>query len=1056
MRKNLLLLTLICILCPTLMWAQNFKVSGVVVDANDGTPIPGVSIVEKGTTIGGVTDFDGKYSINVSSGNATLVYTFIGYTPVEIAMKGRKVIDVKLEQGVYALEEVVAIGYGSAKRKELTGAVSSVDMDELQKVPVSNVSEALQGRVAGLQITTADGQPGADIYFRVRGGNSITQDNTPLIIIDGFAGGDLSAVDPSDIASIDVLRDVASTAIYGASGANGVILVTTKSAKEGNVKVTYNGYVSHKKLTNSIDLMNPLEYAQLQYEIWGTGDDAAMFEERFGAWDELESIYGDREGVDWLEEVFGDGAYIQNHSVNVSGGTKAASYNLALSHADDDGIQLNSGYRRDIAKFKINSKVNDKLSINGDISYSKDKVIGAGSSDANAGGGFLKIIRYRPTIGKEGEDKDLLELSEDPFMVDDNMNAAEQNPVKSALSDEKVRYKKVVAINGGLNYKVLKGLTYIAKAGYNYNTLRTDQFYTEDYPTVLNYAKYPYGYISQSETERVQLNHTINFDKKIKKHKLGVMLGQEYIKWENKSVKANAKDFPNGDIGLANLGVSNTPVFNSSYEQENSVVSFFGRATYNYDERYLFNFTYRIDGSSKFGDNNKYGYFPAGSFAWRINQEDFFKDVTAISNMKLRLSYGVSGNDRIGNYLSLVTYGNKKYQLNNNEVTGFVSNGMANPNLKWETTTSRNLGFDLGLFKQRIQFSADLFQANTEDLLLNTQVPYTTGSKQVMMNIGETENKGLELVLNTVNIKKRNFEWRTSFNISFYKNKVVALASGQEWFDVKVNGGDVKDNNYLVKVGEPVGLMFGYESDGLYMPEDFDGVSEAGKWTLKEDVAYQQGGNKPGDVKLVDISGPDGEKDGKIDLYDRKILGNPNPKHFGGMTNTFTVKNFDLSVAMNWSYGNDIYNVNKLSMMGGGKYRNRAAFMVDRFKWINENGEDISTNPEELTRVNANAIYPGHNSTYQKAVTYDKLIEDGSFLRINNVTLGYQLPKSLMKKLNMTSMRVYGTVNNLHVFTDYSGVDPEVSTRGHGLTAGVDAGAYPKSRSVTFGVNVTF
>ena len=1057
MKKVLLLFYLV--LFSASIFAQSIDIKGKVVDATDGTSIPSVTIIEKGTTNGGITDLDGNFNIKVASDQSILVFNFVGFKKQEIKVAGQRNMKVLLEAEMIGLDEVVAIGYSNSKRKELTGAISSVDMKELKKAPVANISEALSGRISGLQVARADGQPGANIYFTVRGGNSITQDNSPLIIVDGFPGGDISTIDMNDVESIDVLRDAASTAIYGARGANGVILITTKSAQEGAIQVTYNGFVSTKKIDKTVDLMNPLQYTQLQYEIWGNSEDEDThnsFVTKFGEWDELEKIYGNREGVDWIQEVFGKPTITHNHSLNLSGGTKRSAYNVVLNHVDNEGIQINSGYTRDLVKFKLNSEVNKRLTISTDIGYTLDQIKGAGTSDNLAGGNYMKIIRYRPTIGKEGQDKELLDLTIDPFMVDDELNATEVNPVLSAKSDQKKRVRRTFYVNGSANYKIMDNLTYNVRGSYRHSNTQTKRFFTENYPNVLNYEKFPYGYVSNGEGSSVLLNHTLNYNTLIEEHSIGVMLGQEYIANESYSFTANAKGFANDDIGLNDLSAGSIPVTNASNYGDNTNVSYFGRLSYNYKQRYLLNATYRVDGCSKFGENHKYGFFPAASFAWRVNEENFMAGLPQVSNLKLRLSYGTSGNNGISNYLSLPLYQSVKYAYSNNETVGYITKMIPNPDLKWETTISRNVGLDVGLFKQRVQLTADAFISNTKDLLLNAEVPYTTGVGTIMTNIGETKNKGLEVNLTTRNIVTSDFSWTTNFNISFVKNEVVDLANGQDYFEKLVGYGGVKVNNYLVKVGEPVGLIYGYKYDRLYMPDDFDGCVNANKWNPKADVPYLSSGNKPGDIKYQDISGENGEPDGVIDEYDRVVIGNPNPDHFGGIINTFNYKNWDLSVACNWSYGNDIYNAFQLPLMAPSKYRNTAAFMADRYLTINEAGENIATNPEELTRVNKDAKYPGYNNTWGKAVTYDKIIEDGSYFRINNITLGYQLPKLILNKIGVQKVRVYGTIANVATWTNYSGVNPEVNTMGRGITKGVDSGGYPMAKSYVFGLNVTF
>lgn len=1060
MRK--ILLICIAVLVGMSAFAQSQQVTGVVSDES-GELLPGVNVVIKGTTKGVVTDYDGKFNLTVEDASSTtLVFSFIGFEGKEIDVNGKSKVDVVLKSSITELDEVIAIGYGTVKKKDLTGSVASVNVVELEKVPNPNLAQALNGRVSGVMVSTTEGAPGASVSIRIRGGGSITQSNEPLYIIDGFPTEDgLDNLDPSDIESIDILKDASSTAIYGARGANGVILVTTKGGKEGKTTVNYDGYFGVKQVANTLDVMNPYEFVVLDYER-SLGDEADLesFVDRYGNWNELEGLYAGRPGVDWQDEMFGGTAINQNHKISITGGNKDTKYNLAYSINDDEGIMVESGFKRNIAKFKFDHKVSEKLKATASINYTDMEVTGMGTSDGSSYFNKLQhTIQYRPTIGKDGNDEDLILLDEDPALEDVSGNVM-QNPLISAQAEKRVTETRNLAINGMLDYEILKGLHYKLTVGLQKKDVRRERFNGARSVDAKRNGG-PNGSIRHTDTQGYSYTNILAYNTRFNKiHKLDALIGQEEVYSKVRWFEAGASQFPNDDIGLADLSLGALPSIPTSNEQDSKLLSFFGRVNYSLKDKYLMTASFRADGSSKFGSGNKYGYFPSASLAWRASEEQFIKDLNTFSNLKVRMSYGVAGNNRIPNYQSLALLESGYYPLNNVPNVSVAPKVLPNPDLKWETTSSQNLGFDFGFFDQKLQLTTDLYKTNTKDLLLQSQIPMTSGYAVMLRNVGETQNKGLELSITSVNISRKNFEWRTDFNISFNKNEVKKLA-GQDYFfrDSGWGGGSVPlGNDYIVQVGESVGSIYGYVSDGLYQVEDFNYDASTQTYTLKDGIAYKSNeAPQPGFLKLKDISGPDGEPDGVITTDDRQIIGDTNPAHFGGLTNTFTYKNFDLSVFVNWSYGNDVYNANNMYYTFMHKSnKNMLAVAADRWMSIDQNGA-LVTDPETLAAMNQGKTVPVWNGTGQvDPKLHSDIIEDGSFLRINNISLGYRLPKSLLNRIGVSSMRVYTTLYNIHTFTNYSGYDPDVSTRNSsGVTPGVDWGAYPRSKSVIFGVNLS-
>jgi TonB-linked SusC/RagA family outer membrane protein len=1075
MMKNLLLKTMYVLLLfgcfATAGSAQQRSVQGRVTDSN-GDPLPGVNIIIKGTTTGTVTDMDGNYNLTVNDiQNDVLVFRFIGFADQEVPVNGRTNIDVQMEEEVIGLDEVVAIGYGTVRKRDLTGSVASVSGDNLQGIPVTSTAQAITGRLAGVQITTTEGSPDAEIKIRVRGGGSITQDNSPLYIVDGFPVSSISDIAPSDIESIDVLKDASSTAIYGARGANGVIIISTKEGIEGEVKVNYNMYYGVKEISNTLDVLDPYEYVLWQYELAGeSGNTARNFERYYGVFGDLE-LYKAQQGRDWQDEIFGRDAATQYHNVSVTGGSAKTRYNLSLTRTDDEGIMLGAGYIRNNINFKLNSDITDRLTVDFITRFSDTNVTGAGTStEGSSTNSRLKhAIKYPPVRGLQDF------LASVDYEAD--MEAASQlyNPVDVVNDDYRNSDRQNITFNGGLNYEVIDGLTWRSDWGVEFENRRDDRFYGPSTSQSKNDSGgTPMVTIDTWEGLRQRVSNTISYEKDdiLPGHNISVLAGHEYYSYKTKSIDMESRFFPNDvtiDAALAMMNLG-TPQPTETFESpEDRLNSLFGRLNYNYLDKYLLTFTMRADGSSKFAEGNRWGYFPSVAAAWRINDEPFLRGVDLLSNLKLRLSYGTAGNNRIGNDMWKMLYttsdGDKPYFIDEERQNQLVPGGtIANPDLKWETTYTRNAGLDFGFFNNRISGSFDAYYNTTKDLLIRANIPTNTGFDYQMQNIGETSNKGVELSLDGYIIQQRDFTLRASFNIAFNINRVEELG------DVKMSlqssgwygSSSGPTGDYLLKEGEPVGQMWGYVTDGMYKYSDFTYDSATETYTLKEGVPDNStliGASYfgPGTLKFKKLSG-----EGNIvnPEDDRTIIGNANPDHTGGFNLIATYKGFDFSAFFNWVYGNDIYNANKLeftSFPDSRLYGNLLSMMnwEDRFTTVHPETGDFVYSPEGLQMLNQNSKI--WHPMMSRVVLHSWAIEDGSFLRLNNITLGYTLPETLLKRFFVDKLRFYVTGYNLWTLTDYSGYDPEVDTRrSTPLTPGVDYSAYPRSKSVVAGVNLTF
>jgi TonB-linked SusC/RagA family outer membrane protein len=1046
--------------------AQQVKktITGKVTDSS-GDPLPGVSAVIKGTTTGSITDSNGNFTLQVPFEAKTMVFSFVGMKTQEVPIRDKTVFDIIMEEDIASLDEVVVVGYGTMKRRDVIGATAAVKGADIANAPVASAAEAIIGRMAGVQVASTEGQPGSDIILKIRGGTSISQDNSPLYIIDGFPSEEgLRNISISDVQSIDVLKDASSTAIYGARGANGVVLITTKGGAEGKANVTYDGWAGFRTLGKELEVMNGSEFLRYQYERQantGNAGPGSEFIAKYGPWDSFDR-YDAVPSIDWQDKILGGQAFYQNHNVSINGGTKTTSYRLSYSHDDEEGLLAGNGFDRDNFKLRLDQKVTDKLSFSSNASYSSTNVRGGGTSEKSI---LNNVIMYRPIAGlgdpSVGGAPD--ELNYDDFLQsDEDQVSGLVNIATESKAKHRLKSNGVMVLNAAVDYQLTSKLTLRLLGGMTLNNQRREEFDDFNSSEVIK-AGGPFGLIRMEDNKKYNNTNLLTYKTTIRENELSLMVGEEYVFDDYKMVQASASMFDSDDIGLANLAMGNFNAKPESRLENNKLLSFFGRAFYSYKNKYLFTGTYRADGSSKFIEANRWGYFPSVAIAWQAGEEEFIKNMNIFSNLKMRLTYGVAGNNRISNNQYASTFKNVFYAADGTvSSVGLIPNATANPDLKWETTISRNLGFDVGFFENRITANVDLYSNTTKDLLLQTQIPSTSGYTTQFKNVGSTENKGIEVTLTTRNFNSRNFYWNTDFNVAFFQNKVTGLNKeatfSQESF-ISTIYWSANQDAFLVKVGEPLGLIYGYVSDGFYGVDDFNYNPVTKVYTIKDGVIRIAGATlKPGDMKFKDVGGaPDANGNPEINpTDDRTIIGRTQPKFFGGLNNTFSYRNFDMSVFINFSVGNDVLNANKiLYSTGYNTNRNLLAVMRGYFTYVNDLGEFVS-DPDALRELNKDAKIWAPERDLPRRV-YSWAVEDGSFIRINNVTLGYTLPKTLSQKLKMEKFRIFATAYNLALITKYSGFDPEVNgVRSTPYTPGVDQSSYPKSRSFIAGLNLTF
>ena len=1049
--RFLAMLTLLLLTFSTAVMAQT-KVSGTVKD-DQGEILTGVSVLIKGTKLSTTTNADGNFQITVPTGSNALVFSYLGYETKEAAVNGN-VINVSLKSSVSTLNDVVVIGYGTATRKDLTGSVGTVNISDLQKAPVKSFDEALAGRVAGVQVTSSEGQPGSSINITIRGNNSVTQNNYPLVVIDGIIFEDpnnlsvnpLNTIDPNDIESISVLKDASSTAIYGARGSNGVIMVTTKRGKEGKPTINYNGYYGLQENTKRVQSLSPYEFVKLQNEIDPVRTKNLYFTDN----KTLES-YAGLKGINWENEVTRV-APMQSHYLNLAGGTKQTKYSASLSYTGQDGILLNSGFNRLQGKFALDQEVSDRLKVGITATYSGVKNYGSPTSTGNFSNEInllFSVWAFRPLT--VNPNLNLIDLANDPEV--EQASNFTFNPILTVRNELRENYGENLAANGYAEYQITKELKFKTVASVNRGARIVDLFNGSMSRSGITGNYLVNGSKTYLNSNTFQSYNTLNYAKRLNKdHYFDVMGGFTVESSKSSAFGATAVLLPNESLGLSGLDEGN-PLNITSVTSKFTMASFIARANYKLFDRFLFTGSIRADGTSRFLGNNKWAYFPSAAVAWQLNNEEFVKNIKAISNAKFRVSYGATGNNGVGNFAAhpALSFANSDgtYTVNNfpsytfggADSKGLMYSSLGNAALKWESTKQTDIGLELGFLKQRLTLEVDVYRKTTDDLLLNAPMSPSSGYNRVFKNIGKVQNQGLEVTIGATPIQTKDFTWTSSFNIAFNRNKLLGLTDNQLNMLTAQGWGDDWKNipGYVAKLNEPIAQFYGLIYAGTYKYEDFDLLG--GVYTLKDNVPSNGGSRanvKPGDVKYNDLDG-----DLQITEADKTVIGNPNPVHIGGFSNNFSYKGFDLGIFMQWSYGNDIINANRIMFESSYKYGyNQYATYADR--WSPEN--PTSDMP---------GVAAGRGSSLKAYST--RTIEDGSFLRLKTVSLGYTLPSGWLQKSRVFKTgRVYVAAQNLYTWTNYSGYDPEVSVRNSALTPGFDYSAYPRARTITFGINTTF
>lgn len=1033
--------------------AQSLTVKGRLTDAAGEGIIAATVYQADNTANGTVSDADGNWSLTLPA-KATVVFSCLGYQDVTEKVNDRTVINVVMQEDNVALEasQVVSDGYTSVAKRDLTGAAVSVSMDQVLKAPVSTFDQALTGRVAGVVVTTTDGSVGAAAEITIRGNNSLTQSSAPLYIIDGFPSESsmATALNSSDIETVDILKDASATAIYGARGANGVVVITTKKGASGQPRVTFSATLTGNRISNPVSLMDAYEFVRLQTDITDVTHGSNYY---LSDGYTLED-YRNAKAVSWQDRIYRT-ALVQNYSVSLSGGSEktGTTYNVSLSALNQDGIIVNSSFQRYQGKVNLSQQITRKLKLNLLVNYSRSSTDGTNPTSAqqsSSASGWLmySVWGYRPIrpLSQVGDNDD--EWYDG--LVDADIASSNDyrfNPAKTVRNEYRHNVQDYLSANGSLVWTIIEGLTLKVTGGYTSNKRRNESFNGSQ--TYTGYEGSPSGKGINGSIywydQRTWLNdYVLTWNKHIqRKHHLQLtgifsLQGQNYDFYGTSATQMTTES-----LGLKGLHTGQYQTV-TPFEYDWRMLSGAIRLNYNYKYKYYLTASFRADASSKFPPHNRVGYFPSASLAWNFNREDFLKGQRWLSNGKLRLSWGLTGNNRTTTpydfYSQIATLpGNQEsydYVFDGKSIAGYFPSNMANDRLKWETTAQWDAGLDLAFLDNRIKFTGDLYLKNTYDLLLAATIPASSGYTTEMLNIGSMQNKGLELTLDLIPVRTRNFEWSVNFNMGINRNKVTSLTDNQysllravSW-DQQFNS----QNPYITQVGKPSGMMYGFIYEGTYKAADF---TDAG--LLRDGIPYMTSVGKsnvrPGDPKYRDIN-----EDGEVNDDDRTIIGCGQPLHTGGFGSNFTWKGFDLGFFFSWSYGNDVLNANRLVFENGTKLN------LNQFRSYENRFDPVSNPNSDIPRVNANGM----------SVYSSRVVEDGSFLRLRSITLGYNLPPRALRAIRAQHLRVYISGENLWTITSYSGPDPEVSTRNSVLTPGFDWSAYPRAFGLTAGVSVTF
>ena len=1074
--KNFFLLCVALIMSFQLI-AQPRRISGTILDSKDKSAMIGANIMEKGTSNGTITDINGKFSLNVSSSNSILVISSIGYTTLEVNVGNNSVLNLEMDEDTELLEEVVVIGYGTMKKSDISGASVSVSEDAIKGSVITNLDQALQGRASGVSSVMTSGAPGSSSSIRIRGQATINANAEPLYVIDGViiqGGGSsgaslglgdalgnsptstispLSTINPSDILSMEILKDASATAIYGAQGANGVVLITTKRGQAGEAKFSYEGLFGLQRQAGRLDMMNLREFAEFSNSV---SDETNALDSRSEFQDP--SLLG--AGTNWQNAIFRN-APMHQHQLSAQGGSDAIRYYISGSFLNQDGTIIGTTFKRTSFRVNLDSQLKKWLKLGVSAMYSNtDERLGLADSEEG-------IVNYSlltpPDIPIYDLDGGYASVIREGY--------TRINPIAMALDEDILLERN--KLNGSIFADItpLKNLVWHTELGFDIGGSRAERF-----EPAVRYGNWSrdknMSSIQRNNNNFWQLKNYLTYTGQKDKHDYSLMLGQELWESQYEFQSISTTDLPSNDIHNPSLGKD--PQINSGFGSS-SMASFFGRATYNYDNRYMGTYTYRQDGSSNFGPKNRWAGFNAFAVSWRFTNEEFFESATNIlSDGKLRIGWGQTGNSNIGGY----RWGASITRMPSGLGLGYRQSNIANPYIQWETQEQWNLGLDLSFLQNRIGLVVDLYDKTSKDMLMQLQLPSYMGTRGNVSsalsapygNYGTINNKGFEFTITTHNLTGR-LTWDTQFQMSFNKNKLVAL-DGTDSGHIE-GYGQWSDVVTITNIGEPLYNFYGYKVAGVY--KDFEDINNSPKPAKYPTNGVFNRANTvwPGDLKYEDISGPDGKPDGIIDTYDRTNIGSPMPKFTFGMTNTFKYQNLDLSIFINGSYGNKIFNYMDMNLSGMTSiWNNQLEKVTKRARLepidanktypVNVNGVTVNNWYEDVTNVEVSNI----GATIPRAIANDpndnnrisdRYIEDGSYLRIKNITLGYTIPAHITRKLLIENMRVYTNIQNLYTFTKYTGYDPEIgASTSNANVYGLDNGRYPSPQNYTVGLNITF
>jgi TonB-linked SusC/RagA family outer membrane protein len=1001
-------------------------VQGAVTD-DKGESLPGVSIILKGSQKGTTTDAQGRYKIDVPNAAATLIFSFVGYLSQEVTVGNRTSLDVVLKVDNKTLEEIVVVGYGTVKRKDLTGSVGSVSTQEIKELAVARIDQALLGKVAGVQVKTVSGDPGAAPQIKIRGIGSISAGSNPLYVVDGFPIDNIQTLNPNDVESMDILKDASATAIYGSRGANGVIIINTKRGKTGKATISFDTYHGFQNVLKRPEFLNANQQAQYYFDgIRNRNiDNGNSVSGPFTGWaipvpQTVQDVLSGKNtyNTDALDGVLRTAPQSQ-YQLSASGGSENVKYAISGEYFNQEGIILNSNFNRYSLRANIDAKLTNKLSVrlNVNTAYTDAKVVTASGPGGGDNDGIIAQATsaqpYYPLYNADGS-----------YFVYSNLDASTilLNPAALALEIQGKRKGMRMLGNINLEYKFTDALSLNVMLGatsYNTKAMR----FRPQIPAFYNNAAV--GTDSTSSTLNWLTEYTLNYRKSFGKHNLVGLAGFTAQKETNESNFLTSNRFPNNLVPTLSA-VSGILTDGSSSIYQWSLLSYLARVNYNYSDKYYLTASIRTDGSSRFGSSHKYGVFPSLAVAWRISDEDFLKSVRSLSELKLRVSYGETGNNNIGNYEHYPTINYEKYTLGGVAIGGYAPARPANPNLTWEKQKSFNIGLDASFFNRRLTVNIDHFQARNTDLLLNVNVPDITGFSTALQNIGEVKNTGWEFVVSTLNLQNK-LVWSTDFNISTYKNKVVKLG---------VQGDPIISGRNITMIGQPIGMFYGFLTDGIFKTQ-----ADVDKGPVYNPGAPDR--SRPGDIRFVDVSGPNGTPDGIINNYDNTIMGSPYPDFYYGMTNRLSYKNISLSINIQGTQGNEVISTARnITLLTRSRSRTLST-QANYWKSEQDPGDGVTPRPNDAP-------------TGGIRLSNQRYVDTGSYLRINNITLSYQLPSDFVKRLSLNSIRVYSSANNPFIFTKNTSFNPDVSSSGDALTPGIDLNNYPLAKSFLFGLNVTF